>query len=93
MDTLTISVPIIMRTYPERMLLPQCEVQRKGVYANDTPQTDKQCNFRGIFVIDGANLCRRHAGIIALDILLKATTEAIVVGETHGHVPHKDVSS
>jgi len=54
--------------------LPQCEVQREGKYANDTKNTDKQCKWVSRYKIDGHYFCSKHAGIAALQILLRESS-------------------
>ena len=53
-----------------------CSALRLGKYANDRPDTDKQCTRRARFRVDGRLYCLRHAEIAALNILLKETDHA-----------------
>ncbi len=52
-------------------LLPRCEAIRETVYANDTPDTNKQCERKAIVEIDNKKLCMQHAGPIAVRKLIK----------------------
>ena len=62
--------PHVARVIPRVWDLPQCGATRSNNYANDTPETDRQCKRRGIVEIDGRYLCQTHAGVVALRILL-----------------------
>lgn len=55
---------------PEPPKLPQCDAIRKERYANDRPETDRRCRNAASFAIAGKNYCRKHAGAVALDLLL-----------------------
>lgn len=55
----------------ERIETPQCEAVRMTRYANDTTKTDRQCKWSSKYKINGQYLCSKHAGPVALDILLK----------------------
>jgi hypothetical protein len=57
-------------TYPPSDL-PQCQGIRKTAYATDVPNTDKRCRHRGRFEIGGRSYCTKHAGQIALRILIE----------------------
>jgi len=59
--------------YPTNM--PQCQAQREGGYANDTPNTDKRCKWSARYKIDDHYFCSKHAGVAALSILLKESLE------------------
>jgi hypothetical protein len=50
---------------------PQCEAQRETKYRNDTKDTDKQCKGSSRYKIDGHYFCSKHAGVAALQILLR----------------------
>jgi len=50
--------------------LPQCEAMRQSPYANDTPETDRQCKWAARYEIDGHYYCSKHAGQVALQKLL-----------------------
>lgn len=54
-----------------QVVLPRCEAIRTSPYANDTDTTDRQCRWSAKFRIDGRNLCSKHAGPVALEILLR----------------------
>lgn len=41
---------------------PQCEAIRKTPYANDKPDTDRQCSWASLYCINGKYLCSKHAG-------------------------------
>lgn len=51
--------------------LPQCEAERANSYFNDRPNTDRRCKHSARFEIDGLKLCQKHAGVKALEIVLK----------------------
>lgn len=55
-------------TKPE---LPQCETDRLNDYYNDKPDTDRRCKHGARYKIDGKCFCARHAGIYALQTLMK----------------------
>ncbi len=57
---------------------PRCEAIRVSTYASDTPKTDKQCRHNSTFRINRENLCRKHAGQRALDILMKKNVSLIM---------------
>ena len=57
--------------YLHPLNLPQCEVQRETRYANDTQDTDKRCKWGARYKIDGHFFCSKHAGVAALQILLR----------------------
>ena len=48
---------------------PRCEVDRKETYYSDTHETERRCQFRARYVIDGVMMCQRHAALRALEIL------------------------
>ena len=50
---------------------PRCEAQRTNSYANDTPNTDRQCSHSSRVLIGGRHLCLRHAEIEALKYLME----------------------
>lgn len=50
--------------------LPQCEAIRKGNYANDTENTNRQCKWSARYEINGVCLCSKHAQKEALRILV-----------------------
>ncbi len=54
--------------------LPQCEAIREGKYDNDTPETDKQCKWNARYKIDEHFFCSKHAGVAALQILLRSVS-------------------
>lgn len=54
---------------------PQCEAMRQTPYANDTKDTDKQCKWSSRFEIDGHFYCTKHAGQIALRMMLETQGE------------------
>jgi len=56
---------------PEVKISPRCATQRKSIYYNDKPSTDKQCTLKARYIINGKPLCSRHAGIAAIEILLQ----------------------
>lgn len=60
----------------EKIETPQCEAMRTNPYANDTDKTDFQCKWSSRYRIDGRNLCSKHAGIAALEILIKGARDA-----------------
>ena len=51
--------------------LPQCESMRMNSYFNDRPDTDKQCKHSARYEIGGKHYCQKHAGMVALDFLLR----------------------
>ena len=55
----------------EKVETPQCEAVRVTGYANDTAKTDRQCKWASRYIINGQYLCSKHAGPVALDILVK----------------------
>lgn len=54
--------------------LPQCEAMRENVYANDKPDTDKQCSKSARYRVGEHCFCTSHAGIAALSILMRKET-------------------
>ena len=42
--------------------LPRCEAHRKTPYANDGIGTDYRCSFAAHYVVNGKDLCSKHAG-------------------------------
>ena len=50
---------------------PRCDAIRTNHYANDTPDTNKRCKKYSTIAIDGKNYCRPHAGVKALEILMR----------------------
>lgn len=64
----------------------RCQATRTSLYANDHADTDKQCQCQAQYVVNGQNLCRRHAAPIALNRLvalgeIKCLTPCQVCGE------------
>ncbi len=57
----------------EAPLAPPCSALRKTPYANDTGETDYCCRRRSMFKVDGKYLCRSHAQVEALKLLLAKT--------------------
>lgn len=55
--------------------LPQCDAMRQSAYANDAPETDRRCKWSARYRLNGQNLCSKHAGPVALDILVKQQKE------------------
>lgn len=55
---------------PKPVNLPQCDAIRQERYANDRPETDRRCRNTASIAISGKNYCRKHAGVVALSILL-----------------------
>lgn len=51
--------------------MPRCESIRQTPYANDKPDTDKQCKWSARYKIDDHHYCSKHAGVAALQILLR----------------------
>jgi hypothetical protein len=58
------------RLAPEIPALPQCEAGRVTKYHNDRPDTDRRCKGRARYKVAAASYCTRHAGVVALRILL-----------------------
>ena len=54
----------------EKVETPQCEAIRVTDYANDADKTDRQCKWASRYIINGRYLCSKHAGPVALEILL-----------------------
>ena len=50
--------------------LPQCEAIRLNVYANDKPDTSKQCIKTAKYRVGDNCFCSSHAGVAALSILM-----------------------
>ncbi len=61
----------LKRLIPLDSELPRCGAQRSSSYLYDKRETDRQCHFRGVIDINGVSMCRKHAGSVALDILLE----------------------
>lgn len=61
---------------PDITELPQCEAVRDSRYYCDPGPGPYQCRHRARFTIDGKKLCRKHAGVMALNILLSETKQA-----------------
>lgn len=59
----------------ETIETPQCEAVRTSPYANDKPDTDRQCKWSSRYIVGGRYLCSKHAGQEALRILLRAPEE------------------
>lgn len=55
---------------------PQCAAERTGIYACDTPETDKRCTFSARYEHKGKSYCTRHASALALYLMLNGTTKA-----------------
>ncbi|WP_174874211.1 hypothetical protein [Vogesella oryzae] len=51
----------------------QCQATRAYSYYNDTPTTDKRCQLSARFELAGAHYCSKHAGVVALRVLLGET--------------------
>ena len=67
----------LFRTEPlPRPKTPQCEAQRTERYWSDDATTDLQCTFQSRYRIDGKHYCARHAGIVALRILIEGQGDA-----------------
>ena len=55
--------------------LPKCEAFRKRVCHLDEDDKPKLCSRKAKFKINGKNLCRNHAQLEALNILLQQETK------------------
>lgn len=52
----------------------QCQATRTASYYNDTPTTDKRCQLSARFELAGGHYCSKHAGVVALRVLLGEET-------------------
>lgn len=52
---------------------PQCEAIRVTRYYNDEPGRDMRCQWSSRYKVNGQFLCSKHAGPVALEILLNQT--------------------
>ena len=66
-----IHAAIPLRREPEG--LPQCEGHRGYPLAQNSLYLDARCLKKASYAIDGQKLCPRHAGMMALALLLRAT--------------------
>ena len=58
----------------EIMKLPRCSAERITPYANDErTETGPRCKQGARFIVEGVTLCKRHAQLYALQILLSET--------------------
>lgn len=60
---------------PEIHTMPQCMAQRTGNYMNDRLDTDRQCRHHAKFMVDGKFYCTKHAGVVALKILISESID------------------
>lgn len=64
------------RLIPAAGAFGQCKAQRVHGYKNDTEKTDKCCSHSARYEINGMFLCSKHAGVLALHILLGEADDA-----------------
>lgn len=67
-----------------RLVMPQCDAQRVGIYLCDKPGQDKRCHHSAKFLVGERNLCTRHAEIAALAYLM-GQTEAAAASTVEHH--------
>lgn len=64
-------VEYVVALLPDAHTRGRCQADRVYDYFNDTPDHDRQCKLSAKILINGKRLCKRHAGVEALDILSK----------------------